>query len=178
MISARRKSPAMRLSIAMVVDDPRWRADPSVVRGMRKAIRLALPSTPHPDHALAPAAASAVTVLLADDQRLRELNASFRGKDKPTNVLSFSPGRNDAGYLGDIALAYGVVAKEARSQRKALADHAAHLAIHGVLHLLGYDHEDGKEAERMEALEIALLQRLTIADPYRPRPYTTRRKKA
>jgi probable rRNA maturation factor len=161
-----------------VVEDPRWRTDASVLRLVRKAIRLGLASEPHPGHALPLAAASPVTVLLTDDRRLRALNAFFRGKDKATNVLSFSPGRDDAGYLGDIALAFGVVAKEARSQRKALAGHAAHLAIHGVLHLLGYDHENANEAERMEALEIALLEQLGIGDPYRPRPYTMRRKKA
>jgi len=159
-----------------VVEEPRWRADGAVLRLLRRAIRQAVTLQPHPGHALPPAAASAVTVLLTDDRRLRALNAFFRGKDKATNVLSFSPGREDAGYIGDIALAFGVVAKEARSQRKTVAGHAAHLGIHGVLHLLGYDHENAKEAKRMEKLEIALLEQLGIEDPYRPRPYTTRRK--
>jgi probable rRNA maturation factor len=135
-------------------------------------------SAPHPGHDVTSAGRSAVTVLLTDDGRLRALNVTFRGKDKATNVLSFSPGHDDAAYLGDIALAFGVVAKEARSQRKTLTEHAAHLAIHGVLHLLGYDHENANEANRMEALEIALLQQLGIGDPYRPRLYTARRKKA
>ena len=177
MTAQRRKTLKRAPSVSVVVDEPRWRAEPSALRLMRKAIRLGLSATPHPGHAL-PSLPSAVTVLLTHDRRLRELNAFFRGKDKATNVLSFSPGREDAGYLGDIALAFGVVAKEARSQRKTLAEHAAHLALHGVLHLLGYDHEIANEASRMEALEIALLEQLGIADPYRPRAYTKRRKKA
>ena len=178
MTAQRRKTPKRTSSVSVVVDEPRWRAEPSTLRLMRKAVRLSLSAKPHPDQALPPQAASAVTVLLTDDRRLRMLNAFFRGKDKATNVLSFSPGRDDAGYLGDIALAFGVVAKEARTQRKSLADHAAHLALHGVLHLLGYDHENANEAKRMEALEIALLDQLRIPDPYRPRAYTKRREKA
>jgi probable rRNA maturation factor len=164
-------------SVSIVVAEPRWRADPSVVRLMRKALRLALASEPPPDHASG-RTPPAVTILLADDRRLRGLNAFFRGKDQATNVLSFSPGREDAGYLGDIALGFGVVTREARAQRKSLAEHTAHLAIHGLLHLIGYDHEKANEAELMEAREIALLEQLGIADPYRPRAYTKRRKKA
>jgi len=165
-------------SVSIVVEEQRWRADPLAVRLMRKALRLALAAAPHPDYAPAGKTPAAVTILLADDRRLRALNAFFRGKDKPTNVLSFSPGQEDAGYLGDVALGFGVVAREARAQRKSFAEHAAHLAIHGVLHLFGYDHEKANDAKLMEALEIALLQRLGIADPYRPRAYTKRRKKA
>jgi len=156
-------------SISLVIDEPSWRDDPAIIPLMRKAIRRAMSAADAPLE---------VTVLLTGDRRLRELNAYFRGKDKATNVLSFSPGRDDASYLGDIALAFGVVSKEARAQRKTLPEHAAHLAIHGVLHLLGHDHEKANEAKRMEALEIALLEHLGIANPYLPRPYTTRRKKA
>jgi probable rRNA maturation factor len=178
MTSRRRKARKQQSSVSIVIDEPRWCADPSTIRLLRKAIRLGLAAEPHEGHALPPAAASAVTVLLTHDGRLRELNAFFRGKDKTTNVLSFSPGGEDAAYLGDIALAFGVVAKEAHTQRKTMAEHAAHLAIHGVLHLLGYDHERATDANRMEAVEIVLLEQLGIADPYRPRPYTTRRKRA
>ena len=178
MTSRRRKARRQQPSLSIVIDEPRWRGDPSVVRLMRKAIRLGLTAEPHPDHASPSAAASAVTVLLTHDERLRELNAFFRGKHKATNVLSFSPGGEDAAYLGDIALAFGVVVKEAQKQGKTMPEHAAHLAVHGVLHLLGYDHENANDAKHMEALEIALLKQLGIADPYRPRPYTTRRKRA
>ena len=164
------KVPQKAPSISLVIDEPRWRDNAAIVPLMRKAIRRAM--------AEEAGAASEVTVLLTGDRRLRELNAYFRGKDKATNVLSFSPVREHASYLGDIALAFGVVSKEARSQRKNMPEHAAHLAIHGVLHLLGYDHEKANDAKRMEALEIALLEHLGIANPYLPRPYTTRRKKA
>src|SRR3982750_2358963 len=114
MTSRLAKASAQPPSISIVVDEPRWRADAAALRLMRKAIRRAMATEPHPGHALPHSGASGVTVLLTDDRRLRELNAFFRGKDKATNVLSFSPGREDAGYIGDIALAFGVVAKEAR----------------------------------------------------------------
>jgi probable rRNA maturation factor len=104
-----------------------------------------------------------VTILLADDKRLAALNRDFRGKDKPTNVLSF-PGQGGLG--GDIAIAYGVTQTEARAAAKSFADHAIHLAVHGVLHLAGYDHERPKDAKLMEPLEVKILKRLGIADPY------------
>jgi len=100
---------------------------------------------------------------LADDRKLQALNRDFRGKDKPTNVLSF-PGLE--GHGGDIAIAYGVTAKEAKAAAKNFADHASHLVVHGVLHLAGYDHERPKDARVMEPLEARILKRLGIADPY------------
>ena len=99
-------------------------------------------------------------------RRCSRLNRDFRGKDKPTNVLSFPAPANPEGHLGDIAIAYGVTAREAETAGKSLADHATHLAVHGVLHLLGYDHETDAEAEVMEPLEDAILAELGIADPY------------
>lgn len=114
-------------------------------------------------------ATGAVTVLLSDDETVRELNARFRGKDRPTNVLSFPaaaiPGA-DIQPLGDIVLGFGVCADEALSQGKTLSDHLAHLTVHGVLHLLGRDHEDDAEAEAMEAEEREILATLCVADPY------------
>jgi probable rRNA maturation factor len=114
-------------------------------------------------------ATGAVTVLLSDDETVRELNARFRGKDRPTNVLSFPaaaiPGA-DIQPLGDIVLGFGVCADEARAQGKSLSDHLAHLTVHGVLHLLGRDHEDDVEAEAMEAEEREILATLGVADPY------------
>jgi probable rRNA maturation factor len=103
------------------------------------------------------------TILLTGDRRLRALNLDFRGKNKPTNVLSF-PGKD--GYGGDIAIARGVTAKEAKAAGKSMADHTAHLVVHGVLHLAGYDHERPKDAKAMEGLEVKVLRRLGIADPY------------
>ncbi|WP_395647177.1 rRNA maturation RNase YbeY [Terricaulis sp.] len=110
--------------------------------------------------------AGAVAVLLGDDERIAALNKSFRGKDGPTNVLSFPGPRVDPGFLGDIALAAETIAEEANSQGKSFEHHAAHLAVHGFLHLLGYDHDEPDKAEVMEARERAILASIGIADPY------------
>ena len=107
-----------------------------------------------------------LTVLLTDDDAVRGLNARFRGKDAPTNVLSFPAAPSAAPHLGDIALAYGVCAREAAEQGKPLAQHLQHLVVHGVLHLLGLDHHGDEEAEAMEARERAILLRLGVPDPY------------
>lgn len=118
-----------------------------------------------------PGAPSGLTIaaLLADDARLRDLNRAFRGKDAPTNVLSF-PAPPRSGMLGDIALAFETCAHEAEQQGKSFRDHAAHLILHGILHLHGLDHETGEaDAERMEALERAILGEIGIADPYQER---------
>lgn len=108
-----------------------------------------------------------VVVLLTDDAAVRDLNARFRDKDRPTNVLSFPAAESAFPHLGDLVLAFGVCAAEAQAQGKTLADHLAHLTVHGVLHLLGRDHEDEAEAEEMEAEERAILASLGVADPYR-----------
>ena len=108
----------------------------------------------------------AVTILLTDDDSVRDLNARFRGKDYATNVLSFPAPQNPEGHLGDIALAFGVCASEAAEQGKPLAHHLQHLVAHGVLHLLGYDHETDAEAEHMEGLERVILAGLGVPDPY------------
>ena len=123
--------------------------------------------------ALAAAAAKegargAVSLLLGDDASVAALNKQFRGKDGPTNVLSFPPAEGAAapGFLGDIALAAETVAMEAQFQGKRFEHHAAHLVVHGFLHLLGYDHEDSADAERMESRERAILLSIGIEDPY------------
>lgn len=107
-----------------------------------------------------------VVVLLTDDGAVRDLNARFRDKDRPTNVLSFPAPETAEPHLGDIVLAYGVCADEATAQGKSLADHLSHLVVHGVLHLLGRDHEDDAEAEEMEAEEREILAGIGVADPY------------
>ena len=107
-----------------------------------------------------------LTVLLTDDAALQDLNARFRGKDKLTNVLSFPAPESARPHLGDVALAYGVCTAEAQAQGKSLAAHLMHLTAHGVLHLLGYDHETEAEAEAMEGLERAILAGLGLPDPY------------
>ena len=120
----------------------------------------------------APQAPVEVSVLLSDDAGVRELNLTWRGLDKATNVLSFpsggTPGPEGVRQLGDIALAFETVAREAADEGKSLAAHVAHLIVHGTLHLLGYDHETGEEdADAMEALEIEALARLGVLNPYR-----------
>jgi len=107
-----------------------------------------------------------VVVLLTSDEAVAELNQRFRGKAGPTNVLSFPAPANPENHLGDVALAHGVCAREAAEQGKTLEQHLAHLVVHGVLHLLGYDHETDGEAEAMEALERSILESLGVPDPY------------
>lgn len=125
-----------------------------------------------------------ICVMGCDDDRIAALNADFRGKPKPTNVLSWpsedrapevagaspdlpEPGdSDDPEELGDIAIAWGVCEAEAAEQDKPFADHVTHLVAHGVLHLLGYDHETDEDAELMEGIEIRALARLGIANPY------------
>ena len=119
------------------------------------------------------AAGEGVSLLLADDATLRGLNARFRDQDKPTNVLSFPvaplPGTpvGEARPLGDLVICPQVLRSEAREQKKTLRSHWAHLVVHGVLHLIGYDHEREAEASRMEQREISVLRRLGFANPYR-----------
>ena len=140
--------------ITLLVEDPNWRTH----RGLQARLKQAAEAARR-----AARLKGGFCILLADNKTLRRLNRDFRGKDKPTNVLSF-PGGLD--YAGDIAIAYGVTGKEAKAAAKSLADHAAHLVVHGVLHLAGYDHERPKDALVMEPLEVKILKRLGIADPY------------
>jgi len=110
-----------------------------------------------------------LTVRFASDEEVRALNAQFRNKDAPTNVLSFPatrmPGQGE-GALGDIILARETVVREAAEQGKQVADHTSHLILHGMLHLLGYDHDTDEKAKKMESTERDVLGRLDIADPY------------
>ncbi|WP_215906448.1 rRNA maturation RNase YbeY [Phenylobacterium glaciei] len=108
----------------------------------------------------------AVVVLLTDDAAVQDLNSRFRGKDMATNVLSFPAAENPEDHLGDVALAHGVCVREAAAQGKSLAHHLQHLVAHGVLHLVGYDHETDDEAEDMEGLERVVMAGLGAPDPY------------
>jgi probable rRNA maturation factor len=157
-------------AVQLIVDEPKWRKDAPALRLIRRAARLALAWPGHADPGKGHGVAAA-TILLADDDRLRELSRDFRGRNKPTNVLSF-PAQGPGAHVGDIAIAYGVTRSEARAQGKSFAAHAAHLAVHGVLHLLGYDHQQKKAAAAMELIEISVLSKVGIGDPYAPRPYT------
>lgn len=148
-------------------EDDRWDAVANRDAVLQRAAEAALAVLPE-----APSNRFLVTLLLGDDAAIRELNRAWRGQDKATNVLSFpSPDLvhlpDGSRQLGDIVLAYETLAREAEEEGKSLADHAVHLVVHGVLHLLGHDHDDDDEAEEMERLEVLALSRLGIADPYR-----------
>ena len=108
-------------------------------------------------------------VLLTDDEAIQALNRDHRGKDRPTNVLSFPAAPSAAPHMGDVALAYETCAREAAEQGKSLEHHLQHLVAHGVLHLLGWDHMTEAEAEAMEGRERLILARLGAPDPYRDR---------
>jgi probable rRNA maturation factor len=151
----------METVIDIRVEDAAWRAALPKARALaRRAARAAL----------AEEGAVELAVTLTDDARIRVLNRDWRGKDRPTNVLSFpfddAPAAPGPRHLGDVILARETIAGEAAAQGKVLADHFTHLVVHGVLHLLGHDHMKKTEAKRMESLEIAILARLGIADPY------------
>jgi probable rRNA maturation factor len=167
----RGRSPAApRPQIDLAQPCAKWRrALPDVARRCAAAARAALARAGQ--HLPGPAELS---IVLADDALLRRLNRKWRGLDKPTNVLAFPALAGTAGpgaprLLGDVVLGFETVAREARRQEKALADHLAHLVVHGVLHLLGFDHARAAAARRMEAVETVVLSRLGIADPYHPR---------
>jgi probable rRNA maturation factor len=146
--------------IEILVEAAGWRDHAGVEALVERAARAALAGSTR---------RGGVSVLLADDAALRGLNHAFRGKDQPTNVLSFPaapvPG-DPAPALGDIALAYETCAREAAAEGKSLDAHLAHLVVHGVLHLLGHDHMAEAEADAMEAAEIRILAGLGYADPY------------
>jgi probable rRNA maturation factor len=145
--------------IDIEVEDPAW------IEALPETVALALAAA---EAVLLQEGADGegVTLLLADDAAVRQLNARFRDQDKPTNVLSFPSPTNPEHFLGDVALGFGVCAREAAEQGKPLAHHLQHLVAHGVLHLLGYDHLNDSEAEVMEALERVVLAGLGVPDPY------------
>ena len=160
-------SPAV--DIAVTVECPAWaEALPDAEDRCRRLAAIALGAVEMPKRPVE------LSIVLADDATVRGLNRDWRGKDAPTNVLSFAslddegePDVADAPLLlGDVILAWETTRAEAEQQGKPLADHFGHLVLHGVLHLLGYDHEDDDEAAEMEALETTLLAALGVPDPY------------
>jgi probable rRNA maturation factor len=153
------------VALETVRDSPSWDALPDAEAVVAAAVGAAFAEAGlvcRPDAELA--------VTLADDARVQALNAEWRGKDKPTNVLTFPAVEPDeipgAAMLGDVILAFETVSQEARRDDKSLSNHVSHLVVHGVLHLFGYDHLDDAGAEAMEAIETRALARLGIADPY------------
>ena len=154
----------MKHAIAVVVDEPGWKLRRGLVKKIEEAARIAI------ERGRRLKRRRAMTILLSSDTKLRKLNGRFRSKNKATNVLSFPAAPNPEYYLGDVAIALGIVCKEAANQRKTVPDHATHLAVHGILHLLGYDHDKARDAHRMERLEAEILSELGIADPYEAGP--------
>ncbi len=146
--------------VSVILEAPGWRAAvPQPERLVRRAAEAALREA---------GAAGAVTVLLTDDRAVRRLNARHRGKDKPTNVLSFPGGGAGGGaHLGDLALALGVVRREARENRRPARAHLAHLVAHGALHLAGHDHLAAGAARRMERAEARVMRRLGLPNPWK-----------
>jgi probable rRNA maturation factor len=154
--AARRARPAPAIDI--VVESPLWRNQRDAEAVLRRAIGEAAEVT-------RATASRELAIMLCDDKAMRELNARWRGRPEPTNVLSF-PAAAGGEMLGDIAIAYETTAREAEAEGKAFADHLAHLGVHGFLHLLGYDHQSDAEAAEMERLEVAILARLGVPNPY------------
>ena len=153
-----RCTPRRPARVAVLLLDPAWRrALPRPAGWARAVARAALVAGDRP--------VARLTLALADDARVRDLNVRFLGQDKPTNVLSF-PAGDDGDGLGDIILARETVLAEAGAQGKPLAHHVAHLVAHGVLHLIGHDHGTASQASRMERLERRILAGFGIPDPY------------
>ena len=154
------------MTVSIEVEDQAWLALPGLEELAHSAIAAALAGADHAE------ADCAIAVLFTGDDEIATINAEWRGKDKPTNVLSFPTPEGmpvpegEPRPLGDIVLAHGVIAREAAEQGKTLRDHTTHLIVHGMLHLLGHDHEADREAEEMEALETRILKGLGISDPY------------
>jgi probable rRNA maturation factor len=163
------------VTVDVLCESLQWEAEPGAETVVRQAISQAAavagPTGP----------ATEVAVLLCDDATIATLNAQWRGREEPTNVLSFpappasdlaasDPSASESGvaHLGDIAIACEIVVREAREQGRTVSEHLAHLAVHGYLHLLGYDHQTDGEAEHMEGLEREILATLGISDPYAP----------
>jgi probable rRNA maturation factor len=149
--------------IAVLVGSPRWRVAGLKPAGRARRAALAALRAARADQPLE------LTILLSEDGEVRRLNRRWRGKDQPTNVLSFPSGAAGPGgrvVLGDVALAFETLAREAAGFERPLCDHLSHLVVHGVLHLMGYDHKTPAEARRMEGLEVRVLAGLGIPDPY------------
>lgn len=151
--------------VDIAVESPLWEgfgeADVLARRSIAQTLRIADPDLPDETE---------ISLLFCDDRFVQELNRRWRGQDKPTNVLSFPAADEDTFerlLLGDIAIAFETMTREAVTEGKPLSAHFCHLVVHGLLHLLGYDHEDEADAEDMEALERQILAALGIDDPYR-----------
>ncbi|WP_417480327.1 rRNA maturation RNase YbeY [Maricaulis maris] len=146
-------------AVDLIVEDDAWSSLAGKTRLVEEAISAACKELPDRTPGV-------VAILLGGDEGVASMNAQFRGKAGATNVLSFPAGEHADNHLGDIALAHGVIHREAEDRDIAIADHLRHLVIHGFLHLQGFDHQQDDEAEVMEAIERRALARLGVADPY------------
>jgi probable rRNA maturation factor len=158
------QSPAAGASLAVEIvrREPAWTRAQTTDALLRRAARAALGAAPH-----LPGEAYRVTLVLTGDEEMRELNRVWRGQDKATNVLSFPADViRDRGFLGDLVLARETACKEADERGITLSNHVSHLVVHGMLHLLGFDHAEDEDADRMETLERAALASIDVADPY------------
>ena len=161
----------MSPELDIIIESPRWQAVPGVEPALRRAIdAAAMPTLAD----LFGSEQSELAIVLTDDAAIRALNRQWRGHDQPTNVLSFPcrdapQGTRGPRILGDVVIAYETTALEAQTQGVPFDHHLTHLAVHGFLHLLGYDHETDTEAETMERLEREILARLDVPDPYASR---------
>jgi len=152
----------MSLTVDLAVEDPSWTALRDLQTLVERAVAAALAEA-----GVAADEPTELSCLFCDDDTIQGLNRQWRGQDKPTNVLSFpTEGPGAEVMLGDIAVAFGTVRREAEAEGKRIEDHVAHLVIHGTLHLLGEDHETPAEADAMEALETRAMAHLGLADPY------------
>jgi probable rRNA maturation factor len=159
------KAASATAQIDIAVESPSWDVAGDLEPMISAAIQAGLSES---GIAIMPGAE--ISIMLCDDALIRTVNKQWRGIDEPTNVLSFPavpPARlKSSPMLGDIVIAFETVAREAQAEDKPFADHIAHLTIHGLLHLLGFDHETTHDAEIMEACEVRALARLGLADPY------------
>lgn len=158
-----RPAPERRTSpphIDIQVQSPLWHAQPLAEQTIREAISAAAGALS--------TEGGEVSILLTDDSEIARLNRDWRGIDKPTNVLSFPASRVGQGdkLLGDIVIAYETLERESRDESRDFLHHLAHLAVHGFLHLIGFDHETDAQAEEMEGLESRIMMRLNMPDPY------------
>lgn len=163
------------IDVALLREDPWPEGEWAAIA--ERAAKAAVAQSPYAELATSPATVE-VSVRLTDDAAVQLLNRQYRGKDAPTNVLSFpmvqpdllqALGNTDDGeiLLGDIVLAHGICSAEAAKRGVPIAEHAAHLIVHGTLHLLGYDHDNDADGDAMEAMELAALATLGLASPYK-----------
>ncbi len=159
--------------IDILIESPLWQraSDVPTTSGVFDCVKRAAQAVgSHPEIGRAIGPGDEICLALIDDEAIAALNGRWRGKNAPTNVLSFpaSPGPRSSSVqsLGDIALAFETIEREAKAEGRAFEEHLAHLVVHGILHLLGYDHLNESEAERMEELETSILASIGVADPY------------